>query len=63
MAVILDMIWERVLPEDPDAINIAFTHGDDAFRMTAGSYGEEYADKPRVGKIDPTIYFFHNILF
>jgi branched-chain amino acid transport system substrate-binding protein len=45
MAAILDMIWERVVPNDPDAKNIAITHGDDAFRMTAGSYGKEYADE------------------
>jgi len=45
MAAILDMIWERVVPDDPEAKNIAITHGDDAFRMTAGSYGKKYADE------------------
>jgi len=43
MAAILDMILERVVPNDPDANNIAITHGDDAFRATAGGYGYEYA--------------------
>ncbi|OGD54210.1 hypothetical protein A3K80_07710 [Candidatus Bathyarchaeota archaeon RBG_13_38_9] len=43
MEAILDMIWERVLPNDPDAKNIAITHGDDAFRGVAGGYGYEYA--------------------
>ncbi|NIV10215.1 MAG: hypothetical protein GWN62_02590 [Aliifodinibius sp.] len=45
MAGILDMISERVLPNDPEAKNIAITHGDDAFNATAGSYGKEYADE------------------
>ena len=63
MAVILNIIWEQLLPEDPDTINIAVTHGDDAFLMIAGFYGKEYADKLRIGKIDPIIYFFHKILF
>lgn len=44
MAGILDMISERVLPNDPEAKNIAITHGDDAFNATAGSYGKEYAE-------------------
>ncbi|MBS7622546.1 amino acid ABC transporter substrate-binding protein [Candidatus Bathyarchaeota archaeon] len=43
VASILDMIWDRILPIDPAAKNIAITHGDDAFRGTAGSYGYEYA--------------------
>ena len=43
MPAILDMIWERVVPNDPEAKNLAITHGDDAFRQTAGSYGYEYA--------------------
>jgi len=43
VASVLDMIWERILPIDPEAKNIAITHGDDAFRGTAGSYGYEYA--------------------
>ncbi|MBS7622268.1 amino acid ABC transporter substrate-binding protein [Candidatus Bathyarchaeota archaeon] len=38
-----DMIWERILPHDPDAINLAITHGDDIFRMIAGTYGLSYA--------------------
>lgn len=45
MPGILDMIWERIVPYDPEAKNIAIIHGDDAFRMTAGSYGKEYADE------------------
>lgn len=45
VASVLDMIWERILPIDPEAKNIAITHGDDAFRGTAGSYGYEYAKK------------------
>ena len=43
VASVLDMIRERILPIDPEAKNIAITHGDDAFRGTAGSYGYEYA--------------------
>ncbi|MCW4032064.1 MAG: ABC transporter substrate-binding protein, partial [Candidatus Bathyarchaeota archaeon] len=34
---------ERVLPDDPEAKNIAITYGDDAFRRTAGYYGYQYA--------------------
>jgi branched-chain amino acid transport system substrate-binding protein len=45
MAGILDMIWERVLPNDPEAKNIAITHADDAFNATAGSYGKKYAEE------------------
>jgi len=45
LAAMLDMIWERVLPNDPEAKNIAITHGDDQFNMTAGSYGKEYAEE------------------
>ena len=43
MEAILDMILERAIPNDPEAKNLAVTHGDDAFRQTAGSYGYEYA--------------------
>ena len=43
LASILDMIWDRIVPIDPEAKNIAITHGDDAFRGTAGSYGYQYA--------------------
>jgi len=45
MAAMLDMISERVLPNDPEAKNIAITHGDDAFNATAGSYGKTYAEE------------------
>ncbi|MCX6660010.1 MAG: amino acid ABC transporter substrate-binding protein, partial [Candidatus Bathyarchaeota archaeon] len=45
MPTILDMIWDDILPKDPDAKNIAITHGDDVFRMTAGTYGKAYAEK------------------
>jgi branched-chain amino acid transport system substrate-binding protein len=45
MPTILDMIWDDILPKDPDASNIAITHGDDVFRMTAGTYGKAYAEK------------------
>ncbi len=38
-----DMIWDRILPEDPEAKNLAITHGDDIFRMIAGTYGLAYA--------------------
>jgi len=43
MANLIDMIIERVLPDDPEAKNIAVTYGDDAFRRTAGYYGYQYA--------------------
>lgn len=45
MAAMLDMISERVLPNDPEAKNIAITHADDAFDATAGSYGKTYAEE------------------
>ncbi|MCW4042243.1 MAG: amino acid ABC transporter substrate-binding protein [Candidatus Bathyarchaeota archaeon] len=45
MAAILDMVWERVVPKDPEAKNIAIIHGDDAFRGTVGTYGKEYAEE------------------
>ena len=45
MPTILDMILGIVLPKDSDAKNIAITHGDDVFRMTAGTYGKKYADE------------------
>ena len=43
LASILDMIWDRIVPIDPEGKNIAITHGDDAFRGTAVSYGYQYA--------------------
>lgn len=45
MAGILDMIKERVVPNDPEANNVAIIHGDDAFRNTVGTYGKEYAEE------------------
>jgi len=44
MAAIIDMMLERVVPKDPEALKISVTHGDDQFRMTAGSYGKQYAE-------------------
>jgi branched-chain amino acid transport system substrate-binding protein len=45
MTPIVDMIVEKVLPTDPEARNIAVTHGDDMFSRTVGIYGLEYAKK------------------
>ena len=45
MAAILDMTWERAVPDDPEAKNLAIIHGDDAFRGTVGSYGKTYAEE------------------
>ncbi len=43
MNALTDMIISKVLPNDPDAKNIAITHGDDMFSRTVGIYGHEYA--------------------
>jgi branched-chain amino acid transport system substrate-binding protein len=59
MANIIDMIITRILPNDPEAKKLAITHGDDAFRATAGSYGYEYAKKS--GKFDIVFYESYSI--
>ncbi len=42
MNTVTDMILDKVLPIDPEAKNIAVTHGDDVFSRTVGIYGYEY---------------------
>ncbi|WP_455369306.1 amino acid ABC transporter substrate-binding protein [[Eubacterium] cellulosolvens] len=43
MNALTDMIISKVLPNDPEAKNLAVTHGDDMFSRTVGIYGHEYA--------------------
>jgi branched-chain amino acid transport system substrate-binding protein len=43
--ILTDMIINKVLPQDPDAKDIAIVHTDDAFGNVAGSWGYQYAKK------------------
>ena len=39
------MIINKIIPQDPDAKNIAIVHTDDAFGNVAGTWGYEWAKK------------------
>jgi branched-chain amino acid transport system substrate-binding protein len=43
--ILTDMIINKVLPQDPDAKDIAIVHTDDAFGIVSGSWGYQYAKK------------------
>jgi branched-chain amino acid transport system substrate-binding protein len=43
--ILNEMIINKILPNDPDAKNIAIVHTDDAFGNVAGTYGYEWAKK------------------